>query len=68
MGTPLTNKEIFFHDFGAVQKYTLTLSRLGRRLVGVLSLPIHISHNNGAINTIRSGKVVVNVSAMHFAL
>ena len=46
----------------------LTLSRLGVPLVRLLSLAIHISHNNGAIDTIQSGKVVASVLAMHCAL
>jgi len=46
----------------------LTLSRLGPRLDHILSLAIHISPNNGVINTVQSGKLVVNVLAMHCAL
>ena len=37
----------------------------GGRLGGVLSLAIHISPNNGAINMIQSDKLVVNVLTMH---
>ena len=43
----------------------LTLSCPGGRLGGVLSLAIHISPNNGAINMIQSDKLVVNVLTMH---
>jgi hypothetical protein len=46
----------------------LTLSRLGAHLVRILSLAIHISPNNGTINTIQFGKVVVNVLTIHCAL
>ena len=46
----------------------LTLSRLGPRLDRVLSFVIHVSPNNGVINTVQSGKLVVNVLAMHCAL
>ena len=46
----------------------LTLSRLGPRLDRILSLAIHISPNNGAINTVQRGKLVVNVLAMYCAL
>ncbi len=42
-------------------------SRLGLRLDRILSLAIHISPNNGVINTVQSGKLVVNVLAMHCA-
>ena len=49
-------------------RFMLTLSCLGPRLDRVLSLAIHISPNNGAINTVQSGKLVVNVLAMHCAL
>ena len=41
------------------------LSRLGGHLGGVLSLAIRVSPNYGAINTVQSGKLVVNVLAMH---
>jgi hypothetical protein len=51
-----------------VAELGLTLSRLGPRLDRVLSLAIHISPNNGAINTVQSGKLVVNVLAMHYEL
>ncbi len=43
----------------------LTLSCLGGRLGGILSLAIHISPNNGVINMIQSDKLVVNVLTMH---
>jgi hypothetical protein len=49
-------------------KKSLTLSHLGTSLVRHLALPVHISSNNGAINTVQSGKLVVNVLAMHCAL
>jgi hypothetical protein len=45
----------------------LTLSRLGRHLVGVLSLAIHISPNNGPINMILSAKPLYYVLPIHFA-
>ena len=51
-----------------LQPQGLTLSRLGPRLDRVLSLAIHISPNNGAINTVQSGKLVVNLLAMHYEL
>jgi hypothetical protein len=46
----------------------LTLSRLGGRLGGILSLAIHISPNNGPIEMIPSGKLVVDVLAIHCTL
>ncbi len=45
----------------------LTLSRLGRRLVGVLLLAIHTSPNNGPINMIPSAKPLYYVLSIHFA-
>ena len=48
-----------------VQRSAQNLSCLGGRLGGVLSLAIHISPNNGAINMIQSDKLVVNVLTMH---
>ncbi len=68
----MVRKSVVKHCKGALKAYLggkgLTLSRLGALLVRFLSLAIHIPHNNGAINTIQSGKVVVNVLAMHCAL
>ena len=46
----------------------LTLSRLGTSLVRHLALRVHISFNNDAINMVQSGKLVVNVLALHCAL
>ena len=37
-------------------------------MVRHLAVAIHISPNNGAINTVQSGKLVVNVLAMHCAV
>ena len=55
-------------DTRDLQYTPLTLSRLGKCLVSILSLAIHISPNNGAIDTVQSGKLVVIVLAMHCAL
>ena len=44
--------------------FELPLSRLGARLVHVLSVAIHTSPNNGVVNMIQSSKLVVNVLAM----
>ncbi len=46
----------------------LTLSRLRGRLGGVLSLAIHISPNNGPINTVSSAKPISHVLPIHCAL
>ncbi len=56
------------NDGSEYGRLMLTLSRLGARLVRVLSLAIYISPKNGAISSIQIGKVVVNVLAMHCAL
>jgi hypothetical protein len=44
------------------------LSCPGTWLVRILSLAIHISPNNGAINMIQTDKLVVNVLTMHWEL
>ena len=46
---------------------SLTLSCPGRRLVGVLSLAIHISPNNGQINMVSIAKWIYYVLPIHFA-
>ncbi len=44
----------------------LTLSRLSAHLVRILTLPAHISLDNGLIGMIQVEKVFVGVLAMHF--
>ena len=46
----------------------LTLSRLGTPLVRLLSLAIHISPNNGPINTVSNAKPISHVLPIHCAL
>ncbi len=46
----------------------LTLSRLGMHLGCILVLGIHISPNNGPIETIPSGKLVNDILVIHWTL
>jgi hypothetical protein len=49
------------------QPIKLTLSFPGRPLGGHLAVAIHISHNNGPIEMIPSGKLIYFVPPIHFA-
>ena len=53
--------------FGIGRKQILTLSCLGWRLGGVLSLDIHISPTNGPIDMVSIAKLVYYVLPIHFA-
>ncbi len=51
-----------------LEKISLTLSRLGMHLGCILVVGIHISPNNGPIEMIPSGKLVVDVLAIYCTL
>jgi hypothetical protein len=53
-------------DNGFTVNLQLTLSCLGGRLGGVLTLAIYISPNNGPIDLLPSAEMIVHVLAIHF--